>query len=81
MTGSSWAPIVIPIVAMITLAVWQAMVLHADSHPQHGGRSRASNRQITGGKSWDNGRQQIQEGKTPASRDRHVAPDQAAHDE
>ncbi len=39
MTGSSWAPIVIPVVAMIALAVWLAMVLHADSHPQHGGQA------------------------------------------
>jgi hypothetical protein len=33
MTGSFWAPIVIPIVAVIALAVWLAMVYHADAHP------------------------------------------------
>ncbi len=36
MTGSSLAPIVIPIVVMIGLAVWLIMVLYADGHPQRG---------------------------------------------
>lgn len=36
MTGSSLAPIVIPIVVMISLAVWLIMVFHAEAHPGHG---------------------------------------------
>jgi len=42
MTGSSLAPIVIPIVAMISLFGWLAVVFYADSHPAHGGDSRSS---------------------------------------
>ena len=34
MTGSSLAPIVIPIVVMFGLAAWIVMVFHAASHPQ-----------------------------------------------
>jgi hypothetical protein len=34
MTGSNLAAIVIPIVAMCSLAVWIALVFHADSHPR-----------------------------------------------
>ena len=33
MTGSNLAAIVIPIVVMFGLAVWIALVFHADSHP------------------------------------------------
>ena len=33
MTGSSVAAIVIPIVVMLSLAAWIAMVFHAASHP------------------------------------------------
>jgi hypothetical protein len=32
MTGSSSAPIVIPIVVVISLAAWILMVYHADGH-------------------------------------------------
>ena len=42
MTGSSLALIVIPIVAMITLFGWLAVVFYADSHPAHGSDSRSS---------------------------------------
>jgi hypothetical protein len=42
MTGSSLAPIVIPIVAMISLFGWLAAVFYADSHPAHGSDSRSS---------------------------------------
>ena len=34
MTGSSLAPIVIPIVVTISLAVWLILVYHAASHPE-----------------------------------------------
>jgi hypothetical protein len=34
MTGSNLAAIVIPIVVMCSLAVWIALVFHADSHPR-----------------------------------------------
>ena len=38
MTGSALAPIVIPIVVTISLAIWLIMVYHAASHPQWGSR-------------------------------------------
>jgi hypothetical protein len=34
MTGSNLATIVIPIVVMLGLGVWIALVFHADSHPR-----------------------------------------------
>ena len=36
MTGSSLAPIVIPIVAMVSLAAWLTIVFYADRHPLWG---------------------------------------------
>jgi hypothetical protein len=42
MDGSALAPIIIPIVAVISLAVWLIMVYYADSHPEWGGRNQAS---------------------------------------
>jgi hypothetical protein len=41
MTGSSLAPIVIPIVVMFSLAAWIVMVFYAASHPQWRDRSTA----------------------------------------
>ena len=38
MTGSALAPIVIPIVVTIGLAIWLIMVYHAAGHPQWGSR-------------------------------------------
>ena len=34
MTGSNLAPIVIPIVVMLSLGAWIALVFHAASHPR-----------------------------------------------
>ncbi len=33
MTGSSFIPIVVPIVAFVGMFVWLGLVFHADSHP------------------------------------------------
>src|SRR6516165_12100758 len=45
MTGSSLAPIVIPIVVMFSLAAWIVMVFHADSHPRwHNDMAAAPNK-------------------------------------
>jgi hypothetical protein len=33
MTGSALAPFVIPIVVIVALAAWLALVFHADAHP------------------------------------------------
>jgi hypothetical protein len=41
MSGSSLAPIVIPIVVSLGLAAWIGMVFHAASHPQWRDRSPA----------------------------------------
>ncbi len=46
MTGSSLAPIVIPIFAMFSLAVWIAMIFHADRHPFWGDRTKAAAKSI-----------------------------------
>jgi predicted lipid-binding transport protein (Tim44 family) len=35
MTGSALAPIIIPIVALIALAAWLAMIFYAEAHPGH----------------------------------------------
>jgi hypothetical protein len=41
MTGSSLAPIVIPIAAMASLAAWLFLVYHAAAHPEWGrGKAR-----------------------------------------
>ena len=40
MTGSSLAPIVIPIVVMFGLAAWIVMIFHAASHPQWRDRTK-----------------------------------------
>ena len=42
MTGSSLAPVVIPIVAMFSLAAWLAMIFYADRHPLWGDRTKAA---------------------------------------
>jgi hypothetical protein len=34
MTGSFWAPIIIPIVVVLALAAWLALVWYADAHPR-----------------------------------------------
>jgi len=45
MTGSNLAAIVIPIVVMFGLAVWIALVFHADSHPRwHNDMAAAPNK-------------------------------------
>jgi hypothetical protein len=41
MTGSSLAPIVIPIVAMVSLAAWITMIFYADRHPFWGDRTKS----------------------------------------
>jgi hypothetical protein len=46
MTGSSLAPVVIPIVAMFSLAAWLAMIFYADRHPLWGDRSKAAAKSI-----------------------------------
>jgi hypothetical protein len=41
MTGSSLAPIIIPIAAMASLAAWLFLVYHAAAHPEWGpGKAR-----------------------------------------
>jgi hypothetical protein len=42
MTGSAVAPVVIPVVIIVALAAWLAMVFYADAHPPHAGRRTAS---------------------------------------
>ena len=42
MTGSPLAPIVIPVVVVIALAAWLAVVFCADAHPGHAARDKAA---------------------------------------
>ncbi len=47
MSGSSYIPIVVPIVAFIAMACWLGLVFYADSHPGYGRRkSREPSRPI-----------------------------------
>lgn len=48
MTGSFWVPIVVPIVAMITLATWFAAVFYADAHPRWKAHGTAPAAGVTG---------------------------------
>ena len=48
MTGSSLAPIVIPIVVAISLAAWIVMVYYADSHPYWRGQATTPKQLRTG---------------------------------
>ena len=48
MTGSFWAPIVIPIVVVLALAAWLALVWHADAHPRWKTHSAVPGPSITG---------------------------------
>jgi hypothetical protein len=59
MTGSSLAPIIIPIVAMIALAGWLAMVYYAEAHPGWKAHRAASTPVDTGATVRADGRKQI----------------------
>ena len=48
MTGSFWAPIVIPIVIVPALAAWLALVWSADAHPRWKAHSAVPTPSITG---------------------------------
>jgi hypothetical protein len=48
MTGSFWAPIVIPVVVVIALAAWLVMVYYADAHPGWKAHGAASHPGSTG---------------------------------
>lgn len=48
MTGSFWAPIIIPIVAVLALAAWLALVWYAAAHPQWKVHRAASAPGVTG---------------------------------
>jgi uncharacterized membrane protein len=46
MTGSSLAPVIIPIFAMFSLAAWLAIIFYADRHPLWGDRTKAAAKSI-----------------------------------
>jgi len=48
MTGSFWAPIIIPIVAVLALAAWLALVWYAAAHPRWKAHRAASAPGVTG---------------------------------
>jgi hypothetical protein len=47
MVGSYLVPIVVPIVAFVTMAAWLGMVFWADAHPQWKSHAVASGPQVT----------------------------------
>lgn len=48
MTGSFWAPIIIPIVAVLALAAWLALVWYAAAHPRWKAHRAASAPGVSG---------------------------------
>ena len=44
--GSSLAPFVIPIVALVSLAAWLTIVFYADRHPLWGDRTKAAAKSV-----------------------------------
>lgn len=52
MSGSSLAPIVIPIAVAIGLAAWLIMVFQAERHPYWRGQGSAPERPSTGAAGW-----------------------------
>ena len=38
MTGSSYVPIIVPIVAFLAMALWLGLIFYADSHPGYSRR-------------------------------------------
>ena len=56
MSGSSLAPIIIPIVVVPVLAFWLIMVAYADRHPAWRGSGQASARQAAGQRSGEEAR-------------------------
>jgi hypothetical protein len=48
MTGSSLAPVIIPIVVVIGLAIWLMMVFRADRHPRYRHHVPAASRTFAG---------------------------------
>jgi hypothetical protein len=56
MSGSSLAPIIIPVVVVPVLAFWLIMVAYADQHPAWRGGGQASARQAGGQRSSEEAR-------------------------
>jgi hypothetical protein len=75
MTGSSLAPIMIPIVVMIALTGWLAMVYYANAHPGWKAHSAALKPVDTGAMVRTDGRKQIMrlDVKAVARRDQDMA--------
>jgi hypothetical protein len=48
MTGSSYLPIVVPVVAFLAMGFWLAVIFYADSHPGHGRKRPADEVRETG---------------------------------
>jgi hypothetical protein len=67
MTASPLAHIIIPIVAIIALAAWLAMVFYADAHPGHAGRDAAARQDIASKPDSGDARQQDERPETTSS--------------
>lgn len=67
MTGSVLAAVIIPIVVVIALAAWLAMVYYADAHPGRPGRDAVADRSIADEAASDRTRHQNERRVTTSS--------------
>jgi len=76
-TGSSYIPIVVPIMAFVAMSVWIGLVFYADSHPgwkprrRHVGVTAPADREsVPEARSADTGTGPAQQRKTPVGASR-----------
>ena len=82
MTGSFWAPIIIPIVAVLALAAWLALVWYAAAHPRWKVHRAASAPGVTGAMfRRDTSKQVARRQVTTAARSNEGAAVRADHEE
>jgi hypothetical protein len=67
MTGSSLAPIVVPIVVTIALAVWLAIVFYAAARPEWKAHSAPSRPRVPGAGEHPDTRRQARPGRVAAT--------------
>jgi hypothetical protein len=81
MTGSPLAPVIIPVVVVIVLATWLALVFYADAHPGHVGRAAAAEHGIASETTSGDARQRDERHENTSGGDRESSPEEqdAAH--
>ena len=76
MTGSPLAPVIIPVVAVIVLAAWLALVFYADAHPGHAARAAAAERGIASETTSGDARQRDERQENTSGGDRESSPEE-----